>query len=69
MSTDSTSQADPNVEIAVRLGWRLAQAYHEPPPPNPPEVNPAEPLPDRLPGESKLGKYELGKTLHRGNPA
>lgn len=63
MSTDWTSQADPNVEIAIRLGWRLAEAYHEPPPINPPGVKPDEPLPDRLPGESKLGKYELGKTL------
>lgn len=63
MSGDSPSQADPNVEIAIRLGWRLAEAYHEPPPTNPPEVKPDEPLPERLPGESRLGEYELGKTL------
>lgn len=63
MSGDSPSQANPNVEIAIRLGWRLAEAYHEPPPVNPPEAKPGEPLPDRLPGESKLGEYELGKTL------
>ena len=63
MSGDSPSQADPNVEIAIRLGWRLAEAYHEPPPTNLPEVKPDEPLPDRLPGESRLGEYELGKTL------
>lgn len=63
MSEDSASQADPNVEIAIRLGWRLAEAYHKPPPTDPPEAKPDEPLPDRLPGESKLGDYELGKTL------
>lgn len=63
MSGDSPTQVDANVEIAIRLGWRLAEAYHEPPPTNHPEVKPDEPLPDRLPGESKLGEYELGKTL------
>jgi hypothetical protein len=63
MSGDSPSQVNANVEIAIRLGWHLAEAYHEPPPANPPEVKPDQPLPDRLPGESKLGDYELGKTL------
>ncbi len=63
MSGDSPTQADHNVEIAIRLGWRLAEAYHEPPPTNPPEVKAGEPLPDRLPGESRLGEYEMAKTL------
>jgi hypothetical protein len=63
MSGNFPSQADPNVEIAIRLGWRLADAYHDPRPTKAPEVTPDEPLPDRLPGESRLGEYELGKTL------
>jgi hypothetical protein len=63
MSGDSASQVNANVETAIRLGWRLAEAYHDPPPVNPPEAKPGEPLPDRLPGESKLVEYELGKTL------
>lgn len=41
----------------------MAQAYHKPPPSESPEVKQGEELPDRLPGESKLGLYEIGKTL------
>jgi len=52
------------VETVIRLGWRMAQVYHKPPPTESDEGMQHEPLPsDHLPGLRRLGDYEKGKTL------
>jgi hypothetical protein len=41
----------------------MAEVYHKPPPNQPEEEKPGEPLPAHLPGESELGPYEQGQTV------
>jgi hypothetical protein len=54
---------DPNVQIAFRLGWHMAELYHGPLPP-PPHDDIDEP-PDRLPGVSELGDYRRAELILR----
>jgi len=63
MSTATVPADAQSVQIAVRLGWRLAEAYHTPPPPHPAAASEDAPVPDRLPGGSRLSMYERGRTL------
>jgi hypothetical protein len=67
MSTSDNSDAKVVglVESAIRLGWRMAQVYHRPPPSEPEREVQNESLPpaDHLPGLRELGDYERGKTL------
>lgn len=63
MSSDSATQIGSCVETAIRLGWRMAQVYHNPPHFEPYEDKLGEQLPPNLPGLKELGDYERGKTL------
>src|SRR5665811_1272483 len=62
VSADSVVERSANLEVVIRLGWRMATVYHDPPP-NQPEKTPDEKLPKHLPGESELGPYEQGQTV------
>ena len=54
-----------NVITAIRLGWKLAEAFHSPPPTNP-QLSDAQPqLPAHLPGVSALTDYQKGQALER----
>ena len=62
--TESVARPDAQlVSTAIRLGWRLAQAFHEPPPSKPSEQSSSPDLPEHLPGASELSHYEQGQTL------
>jgi hypothetical protein len=50
------------VQRAFRLGWRFAQVYHLPPPPDP-GAGPAEAPPEHLPGVSELSTYQRSQLL------
>jgi len=63
VSADSDVPLNANVETAIRLGWRMATVYHQPPSTLPDEEKPDGPLPPHLPGENELGDYERTKTL------
>lgn len=51
------------VTTTIRLGWRLALAFHNPPPNKRPEEASFSGLPSHLPGASELSAYEQGQTL------
>lgn len=61
VSANSVVEGSANLEVLIRLGWRMATVYHDPPP-NQPET-PDEKLPKHLQGESELGPYEQGQTV------
>ena len=48
---------------AIRLGWQLALAFHDPPPNEPSDESSSAGLPEHLPGASELSLYEQGQTL------
>ncbi len=61
--TESSRATDAQlVTTAFRLGWRLASAFHGPPPNKPSEESSSD-LPKHLPGASELSEYERGQTL------
>ena len=60
---DPAKQVSNCVEIAIRLGWRMAQVYHKPPRTDFHADEPDRDPPDHLPGERELGSYERGRTL------
>jgi hypothetical protein len=63
MTEGSEVQITSNIETVIRLGWRMAKAYHAPPPNQLEKEKTGEPLPEHLPGESELSSYEQGQTL------
>jgi len=61
--TSNATTTSESVQTAFRLGWRLAQAYNDPPPASPPKADPSADSSVHLPGASERSKYELGQAL------